>query len=126
MYHSNTNHIKLNIFIVEEKVVQTRNLEQDLEENQNRTFNTCAVRSNRRCNPDTWHEYGGYRDGCCTSEQPCGRDEGDCSLDSDCMPGLVCGKNNCPEDVGFGNRADCCEPISDIFQPGNHTSAIFL
>ena len=118
----NNNPIRLNIF-VGEKIVRTRNLE----ENQNRiSSSTCAVRSNRRCNPDTWHEYGGYRDGCCTSEQPCGQDEGDCSLDSDCMPGLVCGSNNCPKDVGFSNRADCCEPFSDIFQPGNHISTIFM
>ena len=81
----------------------------------------CTARTNHRCNPKTWNETGGYRDGCCTSEQRCGEGEGDCSDDSDCMPGLVCGSNNCPKDMGFGDRADCCEPFSDVYQPGKYT-----
>ena len=81
------------------------------------TSNTCAIRTNRRCNPQTWDEFGGYSDGCCTAEQQCGEGEGDCSEVSDCMAGLVCGNNNCPKDLGFGARADCCEPFADTFKP---------
>ena len=96
------------------------------------TSSTCAVKSNKRCNPQTWDEYEGYLDGCCTAEQRCGEMEGDCSDDSDCMPGLVCGKNNCPKDTkspkgqGFGERADCCEPLSDEFKPGNDLAVFFM
>ena len=82
------------------------------------------VAGNRRCNPKTWDESGGYTDGCCTADQPCGIDEGDCSDDAGCLPGLVCGKNNCPKDQGFIYRSDCCEPFSDVFNPSKH-AAIF-
>ena len=78
----------------------------------------CTVGGNHKCNPATWDEFGGYRDGCCTPEQLCGVNEGDCSTDNDCHPGLMCGSKNCPKGVGFGDRADCCEPISGVFKPG--------
>ena len=84
------------------------------------------MRSNQRCNPKTWDKYQGYLDGCCTSEQRCGAAEGDCTDDSGCMPGLVCGKSNCPKDQGFGSRADCCELLSDEFKPGKDVSTIFF
>ena len=80
----------------------------------------CTVGGNRKCNHATWDEFGGYRDGCCTPDQKCGVNEGDCSDDSDCYPGLVCGTKNCPKGVGFDDRADCCEPISGIFKPSKH------
>ena len=82
------------------------------------TENKCAVGGNRKCNPNTWDEFGGYRDGCCTPDQRCGENEGDCSDDSDCLPGLVCGTKNCPKAGGFADRADCCELFSDVFNPG--------
>ena len=82
------------------------------------TENKCAVGGNRKCNPNTWDQFGGYRDGCCTPDQPCGENEGDCSDDSDCLPGLVCGTKNCPKERGFADRADCCELFSDVFNPG--------
>ena len=85
----------------------------------------CSVRTNRRCNPETWDEFGGYSDGCCTVDQKCGENEGDCSEDADCMPGLMCGKNNCPKDMGFGERSDCCEPVSDVFNPSNPLDFIY-
>ena len=78
--------------------------------------NDCRVAGNRKCNPITWGEYGGYTDGCCTTDEPCGENEGDCSGDSDCLPGLVCGKHNCPTGVGFDARSDCCELMSGSFK----------
>lgn len=78
----------------------------------------CAIAGNKKCNPLTWDEFGGYRDGCCTTDQRCGEMEGDCSDDSDCLPGLVCGSNNCPNNTGFAERADCCELYSHVFTPG--------
>ena len=111
-------------FTILVRTIRQRTFE-DMRNNQD-IGGTCAVRSNQRCNPKTWDKYQGYIDGCCTSEQRCGAGEGDCTDDSDCMPGLVCGKNNCPKDQGFGNRADCCEPFSDEFKPGKYVPAIFL
>eukprot|EP00729_Bicosta_minor_P018723 gene18723-26427_t len=43
-------------------------------------------------------------DDCCTPENQCGVDEGDCDSDNDCAPGLQCGYNNCP----WGDEDDCC------------------
>ena len=43
--------------------------------------------------------------------------EGDCNSDNDCMPGLICGKHNCPKDVGYDTRADCCEHVAVVFTP---------
>ena len=85
-----------------------------------RSNGECRVTGNRKCNHVTWGESGGYQDGCCTPEQPCAENEGDCSLDSDCLPGLVCGKDNCPKDVGFDSRAACCELVSGKFNPSEY------
>ena len=85
----------------------------------------CTVGGNRKCNHLSWDEFGGYRDGCCTPDQKCGLDEGDCSDDSDCHAGLVCGTKNCPEGVGFSERASCCEPISGIFKPSRCKNMFF-
>ena len=85
-----------------------------------RSSGECRVTGNRKCNHLTWGESGGYQDGCCTPEQPCAEKEGDCSLDSDCLPGLVCGKDNCPKDVGFDSRAACCELVSGKFNPSEY------
>lgn len=43
----------------------------------------------------------------CTSENPCGTDEGDCDTHDECQNGLVCGSNNCPDDLGFHSEFDC-------------------
>ena len=86
----------------------------------------CAIGGNQKCNPLTWDEFGGYRDGCCTPDQRCGEMEGDCSDDSGCLPGLVCGTKNCPNNTGFADRADCCELYSDVFKPGKNTSSCLI
>ena len=43
---------------------------------------------------------------CCTEDNPCYLNEGDCDDDDDCMAGLYCGKDNCPS--GFPSTHDCC------------------
>ena len=43
---------------------------------------------------------------CCTSQNPCGLNSGDCDLNDHCMNDLVCGIANCGE--GFPVNADCC------------------
>ena len=42
----------------------------------------------------------------CTSENPCGPDEGDCDSHDECQFGLTCGSNNCPESLN--TDMDCC------------------
>ena len=44
----------------------------------------------------------------CTSDDPCGTDEGDCDIHDDCQDGLFCGSNNCPDSLGFHSEFDCC------------------
>ena len=44
----------------------------------------------------------------CTIENPCGLDEGDCDFDNECQPGLTCGTNNCPTNLGLDATIDCC------------------
>ena len=44
----------------------------------------------------------------CTSENPCGIDEGDCDIHDECQDGLFCGSNNCPDSLGFHSEFDCC------------------
>ena len=45
--------------------------------------------------------------GCCSNENPCGKDQGDCDYDSECADDLICGEQNC---YGWGNLGyDCCE-----------------
>jgi len=44
----------------------------------------------------------------CTAENPCGLDEGDCDFDNECQPGLTCGTNNCPTNLGLDATIDCC------------------
>ena len=44
----------------------------------------------------------------CTSDDPCGTDDGDCDIHDECKDGLVCGSNNCPDSLGFHSEFDCC------------------
>ena len=44
----------------------------------------------------------------CTSENPCGKDEGDCDTHDECQVNLFCGSNNCPNYLGFHSEFDCC------------------
>ena len=54
------------------------------------------------------HYYDGTSS-CCTSENPCNKGEGDCDYNIDCVGNLVCGDNNCHDDLGFPSWGDCCE-----------------
>jgi len=47
-------------------------------------------------------------DSCCSAWNQCKEGEGDCDGDSDCAPGLRCGKDNC-RGRGFDSTDDCCE-----------------
>ena len=44
----------------------------------------------------------------CTIQIPCGDYQGDCDFDGQCLDGLVCGLNNCPESLGYDPEVDCC------------------
>ena len=44
----------------------------------------------------------------CTSQNPCGTDQGDCDTHDECQIGLVCGSNNCPVSLGLHSEFDCC------------------
>ena len=44
----------------------------------------------------------------CTSDDPCGTNDGDCDIHDECKDGLVCGSNNCPDSLGFNPEFDCC------------------
>ena len=44
----------------------------------------------------------------CTSENPCGTDQGDCDTHDECQDGLFCGSSNCPDSLGFHSEFDCC------------------
>ena len=46
----------------------------------------CKRPGNPLCNPKTWLS---YQNGCCSVEEQCGENEGDCNLDSECFGGLV-------------------------------------
>ena len=39
---------------------------------------------------------------------PCGDDQGDCDSNFECLDGLVCGLNNCPDSLGYDSEFDCC------------------
>lgn len=51
---------------------------------------------------------------CCSKEQPCTENQGDCDHDNECATGLYCAKRQCS--ATFYNGADCCKPITH-FQP---------
>ena len=44
----------------------------------------------------------------CTSQNPCGTDQGDCDTHDECQDSLVCGSNNCPDYLGVDFEFDCC------------------
>ena len=44
----------------------------------------------------------------CTSQNPCGLDQGDCDTHDECQDDLSCGSNNCPDSLGFHSEFDCC------------------
>ena len=51
---------------------------------------------------------------CCTIENPCKIDQGDCDHDAECEDDLVCGNNNCGDEFSW-NSADCCEKNCTYF-----------
>jgi len=64
----------------------------------------CCVKHEKRCK-------GRHIDTgkCCTEENPCVEEEGDCENDAECKPGLICGKNNCKLFGDFFHeKDDCC------------------
>ena len=46
----------------------------------------------------------------CTTDNPCGLNEGDCDSDNECEANLVCNTttNSCPASLGFGYDVNCC------------------
>ena len=69
----------------------------------------CKADGNPRCNPESWGRYGGYSNACCSEEEKCTINEGDCNLDTDCYGSLVCRQSSCPKNKGFDIRASCCQ-----------------
>ena len=62
----------------------------------------------------------GEDDDCCTSENPCKKDGGDCDDDNQCEGDLVCGEDNCKESwigtMNFKATTDCCrDPCTYLF-----------
>ena len=45
---------------------------------------------------------------CCSDDNLCGINQGDCDFDHQCQFGLKCGSNNCPASLGFDSKFDCC------------------
>ena len=54
---------------------------------------------------------------CCTKDDPCDVEEGDCDSDDECKEGLICGQANCDETkFGKNQRTDCCQnQMGNIF-----------
>ena len=50
---------------------------------------------------------------CCTIENPCGLNKGDCDLNDHCLNDLVCGIANCGSE--FPVNTDCCETSGKHF-----------
>ena len=44
----------------------------------------------------------------CTTEKPCGQDEGHCETNDQCLENYICGYRNCPSDLGFAGETNCC------------------
>ena len=88
--------------------------------NKHQELGSCTRPGNPKCNRDTWDQYGGYSDACCSDQEKCGIDEGDCNLDSECHGSLICKRNSCPTSPGdefrrFHERASCCQQPSGIY-----------
>ena len=53
--------------------------------------------------------------GNCTISNPCGEDEGDCDLDSQCKGNHKCGTDNCRSPLDFESFYDCCYSLEEDF-----------
>ena len=63
----------------------------------------------------------------CSSQNPCGTNQGDCDTHDECQDGLVCGSNNCPDSLGYHSEFDCCyHPTvgDELFCTNNNPCAI--
>ena len=76
----------------------------------------CKPPGNPNCNQDTWEKYS---NACCSEDEKCSINEGDCNLDSECYGSLICKRNSCPqsEDISkqFHERASCCQQPSGAY-----------
>lgn len=79
----------------------------------------CKPTGNRNCNPGTWTA---YTNGCCTEQEKCAINEGDCNLHTECQGSLVCEPDSCPTSENqtrqFHPRASCCQLPRGEFIPG--------
>ena len=57
----------------------------------------------------------------CTTENPCGIDQGDCDFNNECQTNLLCGPKNCPTSLGFDLEVDCC--ISNQIMSPNYPNS---
>lgn len=82
----------------------------------------CKAPGNPKCNPDSWEKYGGYSNACCSEEEKCTINEGDCNLDTECYGSLICKPNSCPisQEISrqFHKRAACCQQPSGSYKLG--------
>ena len=53
------------------------------------------------------------KSGYCTSSCPCETSEGHCESNDQCMTSLVCGYNNCKEELSYANGTNCCYNMND-------------
>ncbi len=58
-------------------------------------------------------QLSGDKDTCCSASNLCALDEGSCSSDSDCQPGLICGTGSCSWESG----RSCCRRPCDSSTP---------
>ena len=91
---------------------------QDFADDNDEEGATCKHPGNAKCNPNTWDNYDGYHDACCSDLEKCGIGEGDCNYDSECFGSLICLYNGCPSSQGFDERASCCQQPSATFKMG--------
>ena len=82
----------------------------------------CKAPGNPRCNPESWEFYGGYSNACCSEEEKCTINEGDCNTDTECFGSLICKANSCPTSAdsskNFHKRASCCQQPSGSYVLG--------
>ena len=76
----------------------------------------CNPTGNPRCNQATWKRYNGYNDGCCSPEEKCSINEGDCNSHEDCAGSLVCTPNSCPSSKDPEIKAKFKFKVSDVIQ----------
>ena len=92
--------------------------------NESDTKFSCKAPGNPRCNPESWDRYGGYSNACCSEEEKCTINEGDCNLDTECYGSLICLPNSCPpskdESRKFHKRASCCQQPSGTYKLGTN------